>query len=218
MSTKLGLILSSFALTAAVAVSSALAQGQAAPPPDAKMAKPAAPAAAAPAAATAAAPAAPAAPAPAAAAAAAPAAAASGAAPVGIRPDSPCKQDIETLCPNIEPGMGRIYKCLGEKESELSNSCKARLAELRATGGECKADIEKFCASVPHTRGKLAECLSAHHDELSEGCKTLSVRAKGAIAPAAAPAAPAVQDSTAAPAAPKAQEPAPAPAPEAKPR
>ena len=67
--------------------------------------------------------------------------------------------DTESLCKDVEPGGGRLYRCLAEKEAELSNTCKKRLAELRASGAECKADIEKFCASVPHTRGKLAECL-----------------------------------------------------------
>ncbi len=190
-------LLSPFALALAVGVVPALAQGQPAPPADAGAPKAvqappaaAAPAAAAPAAAAPAA-AAPAAAAPAAAAPAAAVPAAAAAAPAGVRSDSPCKQDVETLCADVQPGMGRIYKCLAEKESELSNSCKKRLAELRATGGECKEDIEKFCASVPHSRGKLAECLTQHHDELSEGCKALSAKAKGATpstsAPAAAP-------------------------------
>jgi hypothetical protein len=85
--------------------------------------------------------------------------------------------------------MGRIYQCLAEKESQISNKCKTRLAELRATGGECKEDIEKFCASVPHAKGKLAQCLTEHLNELSEACKNLAPGAKGGPAPVAAPAA-----------------------------
>ena len=129
-------------------------------------------------------------------AAAAPAPAAAAAAPSGVRSDSPCKEDVELLCPGVQPGEGRIYRCLAEKEQEVSNNCKARLADLRATGGECKEDIQKFCASVPHTRGKLAQCLAGHHDELSGGCKALSSRAKEGLASAIPAAAPSVAASS----------------------
>src|SRR5215831_605312 len=105
-----------------------------------------------------------------------PAGGAAVAAPAGVKPDSPCKQDVEVFCANVQPGGGRLYKCLVEKEQELSNNCKARLAELRATGGECKEDIAKFCADVPHAAGRLAQCLTEHHGELSEGCKTLAAQ------------------------------------------
>lgn len=136
-----------------------------------------------------------------------PAPAAATAAPAGVRADSPCRHDIELLCANVQPGAGRIYRCLAEKESELSNNCKARLADLRATGGECKEDIAKFCADVPHARGKLAQCLTEHHDQLSEACKALSAQAKGATAATAATAAATPATAATPPAAPpKAQE------------
>jgi len=129
-----------------------------------------------------------------------PAAAAAAAAPAGVRPDSPCKHDIEAFCANVQAGGGRIYKCLAEKEAELSSNCKKRLAVLRETGGECKDDIEKFCADVPRGAGRLAQCLSEHHAELSEGCKNLSVP-KAAAASTGAAAAPATANAPAAAAA-----------------
>jgi len=118
--------------------------------------------------------------------AAAPSSAAGAAAPAGVRADSPCKQDVEVFCAGVAPGGGRIYKCLADKESELSNVCKKRLADLRATGAECKEDIEKLCASVPHAAGRLAGCLTQHHEELSAGCKALSSQYEGGTAPAGA--------------------------------
>ena len=120
--------------------------------------------------------------------AAAPAAPAAAAAPAGVKPDSPCKQDVEAFCSEIQPGAGRLSHCLQAHESQLSNDCRARIAELHKTAGaECKEDIQKFCASVPHARGMLAKCLEEHQNELSEACKSVhsSVRAAaGSIKPA----------------------------------
>ena len=178
-----------------------IAAAQSKPPQPAPATPPAQPAAAAPAAAQAAPAATPA------------------ASPPGVKASSPCKQDVESFCGDVQPGGGRVYRCLAEHEGELSNSCRARLADIRATGGECKEDIAKFCADVPHTKGKLADCLTQHHDELSEACKTLSTQAKAAVkAPATPPAAPAAAvpaaPAAAAPAAtPPATTPAPAPPP-----
>lgn len=127
------------------------------------------------------------------------AATASPAGSAGVKPDSPCKQDVEAFCEGVQPGEGRIYRCLNEHESDLSTTCRLRLAELRSTGGECKDDIAKFCASVPHAKGMLAKCLTDHFDELSEGCKALAKGPSGGAGAATAGAA-AAASSTPAPA------------------
>jgi hypothetical protein len=38
-----------------------------------------------------------------------------------------CQGDAEKLCPGIEPGEGRILKCLMEHKEELSEGCKNSL-------------------------------------------------------------------------------------------
>src|SRR5215813_7368915 len=101
------------AIYLAVSLVSALAMAQGTPPAPAKGGTPgsaAPPGGAAPAAA-----AAPAAP------------AAAAAAPVGVKADSPCKQDVEAFCSDIQPGGGRLSKCLQEHESQLSNNCRTRI-------------------------------------------------------------------------------------------
>jgi len=42
-----------------------------------------------------------------------------------------CKEDLEKNCKDIQPGGGRIIKCLKEKEASLSEGCKAFLKEAR---------------------------------------------------------------------------------------
>ncbi len=42
-----------------------------------------------------------------------------------------CKGDIEKLCPNVQPGEGRIMACLKEHKSEVSKDCKTELMKQR---------------------------------------------------------------------------------------
>ena len=35
-----------------------------------------------------------------------------------------CKSDAQKLCPGIEPGEGRILKCLMQHQEEVSDQCK----------------------------------------------------------------------------------------------
>ena len=49
------------------------------------------------------------------------------AAPVALAepvPGKACKADLETACPGIEPGQGRILACLEGKTDQLSQACK----------------------------------------------------------------------------------------------
>lgn len=39
----------------------------------------------------------------------------------------PCAADRQKLCAGVEPGQGRIIRCMKEKSAELSAECKAHL-------------------------------------------------------------------------------------------
>lgn len=42
-----------------------------------------------------------------------------------------CKADVQTLCPGIQPGDGRIKQCMMKNRAKLSDSCKAALKDQR---------------------------------------------------------------------------------------
>ncbi|PWR18834.1 cysteine rich repeat-containing protein [Zavarzinia compransoris] len=43
-----------------------------------------------------------------------------------------CAKDIETLCPGVQPGGGRILQCLKQHRKEVSADCTAAFEEARA--------------------------------------------------------------------------------------
>jgi len=97
----------------------------------------------------------------------------------GNGPSGPCAQDAKKLCPGVEPGGGRIMKCLHEHEGQLSDACKANIQkgkdELKGKLQSCKDDAQKFCKGIQPGGGKVMECLKSHQSELSPACQaTLS--------------------------------------------
>lgn len=42
-----------------------------------------------------------------------------------------CKADVERICPNIEPGGGRIKACLMEHKEQMSVGCAQALQKLK---------------------------------------------------------------------------------------
>ena len=45
-----------------------------------------------------------------------------------------CKGDAEKLCKNVEPGKGRIMRCLQEHEKELSEDCRENMPKRAPRG------------------------------------------------------------------------------------
>jgi len=42
-----------------------------------------------------------------------------------------CKADVERLCPNVQPGGGRIKACLMANEEQMSVGCAQALQKLK---------------------------------------------------------------------------------------
>ena len=90
-----------------------------------------------------------------------------------------CKADVEKFCKDVEPGKGRIIKCLKEHDKDLSEGCKAKGAKAKERFKEgvekmkaaCKADVEKFCKDVEPGEGRIIKCLHEHDNDLGEDCR-----------------------------------------------
>ncbi len=87
----------------------------------------------------------------------------------------PCAADIAKFCKDVQPGEGRIVKCLKEHENELSTACRERQQEVKAKGKgmqqACRGDVEQFCKDVQPGGGRIIKCLKEHEAQLSAGCK-----------------------------------------------
>ena len=87
----------------------------------------------------------------------------------------PCSEDVAKFCKDVQPGGGRIAKCLKEHEKELSAPCKQHIAEMKKrfkeTAQACHDDALKFCKDVRPGEGRILQCLKGHQNELSPECK-----------------------------------------------
>jgi len=81
-----------------------------------------------------------------------------------------CEADIKKACANITPGGGRLAACIKERLAELSEPCKARLAEAVAAAKICRADVEKQCSGMKRRVQKVA-CIKDAVSKLGDECK-----------------------------------------------
>jgi hypothetical protein len=93
---------------------------------------------------------------------------------------APCVPDLNRLCPDIQPGNGRLRACLKEHIREVSSACLVRLAkfaEVRRLREDCGAHVRQQCGSVERRGGKFGACLRSAIASLSNTCKDALSRA-----------------------------------------
>jgi hypothetical protein len=76
---------------------------------------------------------------------------------------------IKKACANIQPGNNGIADCVNEHLKDLSDVCKARLAEVAAAGKTCREEVNKECGSAQ--RLKKVACVKDTLSKLSDACK-----------------------------------------------
>lgn len=90
-----------------------------------------------------------------------------------------CQADRQRFCANIQPGQGRIARCLNQNQAQLSAPCRQKLEQrmnrMRARAQQvrqsCRADVQQFCAGVSRGQGRVYQCLKQNEAQLSAACK-----------------------------------------------
>ena len=89
-----------------------------------------------------------------------------------------CKADTETLCKGVQPGQGRVMRCLVDHKDKLSSGCRAKISEAQ-THHPCMKDMENFCKDIQPGAGRMAECMKQHEAQLSPECKARHAQKSG---------------------------------------
>jgi hypothetical protein len=97
------------------------------------------------------------------------------AAPQAFAEKGACREDVAKFCKDVQPGGGRVLKCMMEHENELSPACKANMGEMKMkvqeAREECKDDVVRFCSEVKPGGGRIIRCLKEHENDLAPQCK-----------------------------------------------
>ena len=92
----------------------------------------------------------------------------------GKKGDGPCAADAKKFCGDVQPGGGRIAKCMKSHEAELSPACRSEIKRVEArveqVREECNADAKKFCQGIRPGQGRILACLKSHEAELAPAC------------------------------------------------
>ena len=95
----------------------------------------------------------------------------------GPDPAAACKADFERLCKGVQPGDGRIMKCMMDNKSRVSPACASAMDQKRqeeqAVGQDfaaCKQDYERFCKGVQPGGGRIMQCMVDNQSRVSAPC------------------------------------------------
>jgi hypothetical protein len=89
-----------------------------------------------------------------------------------------CKPDAEKLCKGVQPGQGRVARCLAEHKDQLSAGCREKIVRAESRH-PCMKDVGTLCKGVQPGEGRIAQCLKQHEAELSAECKAHHPQERG---------------------------------------
>ncbi|KAG1656262.1 hypothetical protein FOA52_011910 [Chlamydomonas sp. UWO 241] len=91
-----------------------------------------------------------------------------------------CRDDVDKLCATVEPGEGRVHKCLRDNRKKLSETCRKeelRLEEIEANNVElsvgvlksCKSERRMYCKAVSTGSARVFRCLAENINDADFG-------------------------------------------------
>ncbi|KAG1658887.1 hypothetical protein FOA52_000675 [Chlamydomonas sp. UWO 241] len=91
-----------------------------------------------------------------------------------------CREDVEKLCANVEPGEGRVHECLRASRDVLSAACRREellLEEEEADSiqlrpgllRKCRSEVRVFCKDVSPGDARLFRCLAERSGDADFG-------------------------------------------------
>jgi Cysteine rich repeat len=86
-----------------------------------------------------------------------------------------CADDIRTVCAGVEPGQGRVAKCIFSHLDQLKPACRTAAEGLHAAAqaaAPCRQDVRSFCGGIERGSGRITDCLKEHASELKPECRT----------------------------------------------
>lgn len=96
--------------------------------------------------------------------------------PTKVYADRPCKDDVAKYCGDVEPGEGRIARCIAKNKDKFSPECRAAMTKARqdveAIFVSCYEDQKKYCADIEPGQGRVMRCMREHREQLSDKCRS----------------------------------------------
>jgi hypothetical protein len=86
-----------------------------------------------------------------------------------------CRDDVQKLCPDVQPGGGHYLDCLQQHAADLSPACTDKVQRKQAALDRlrqiCEPDVAKLCGDLQPGDHAIFACLRQHRDQVSQDCK-----------------------------------------------
>lgn len=91
-------------------------------------------------------------------------------APQAFAKEETCRAEMDKFCKDVQPGEGRLVKCLREHDADLSAKCRAYV-NTAVQYMACLDDATRLCPRMEPAGGRVLQCLRTHQTDLSTECK-----------------------------------------------